>query len=234
MNAHSQPEDGPSVSVRAHDTAAPETTPALPPAPAVVPFVAGAGGRHAPAKLTESQRDRAERNIPLAMFQCRGWVARNPAREDDIKATALYGLCRGVDAFDKSEKANPDWPGTCRSYVRRELVGWAQQERPRGFRKCLPDARPRHEPLPGSADRHPADARRDPRRDVEDADAFEAMLVGLTGRQQTILRLRFRDDLEVSEIAARLGIERTTVWRDAKAALAAIRARFGTDPRLPS
>jgi RNA polymerase sigma-B factor len=69
---------------------------------------------------------------------------------------------------------------------------------------------------------------------AEDLAAIEAALPALTDVQQTVLRLRFDEDLKQSEIARRLGVSQMQISRILRAALERLHAVASHQSRLPA
>jgi RNA polymerase sigma-B factor len=69
---------------------------------------------------------------------------------------------------------------------------------------------------------------------AEDLAAIEAALPALTDVQQTVLRLRFDEDLKQSEIARRLGVSQMQISRVLRAALERLQLVAGHQSRLPA
>ncbi|MGH3675703.1 MAG: SigB/SigF/SigG family RNA polymerase sigma factor [Mycobacterium sp.] len=88
--------------------------------------------------------------------------------------------------------------------------------------------------MPGSPNAEPQNAWRHGAEDsryntVEDALTVAELVGRLTEREKVILRLRFRDDLPQTQIAARLGISQVHVSRLLAATLARLRQYFWDD-----
>ncbi|HUJ08073.1 MAG TPA: sigma-70 family RNA polymerase sigma factor [Streptosporangiaceae bacterium] len=123
---------------------------------------------------------------------------------EDVVQDAFLGLQRGLSRLREQDKALP--------YLRASVVNGCrsvQRSRSRAWHRRIP-----HEPPVWSAESAAMAS--------EDRRAVLAAVAGLPGRAREVLALRYYLDLADGEIAAILGVSRSTVSSTASRALATL------------